>query len=701
MGNRTVAVLTTWLDGWYQSQLWRGAVESARSHGVRLLTLVGYAQPDEHMPAGPESILGLAGRQEIEGVLLSSGPLSFWDGPAALRKICSWLPQQAVVSLGFDFAGIDSVLPDGGGISEIVEHMSKAHACRRIAFLGGPELNPDAIRRLEDYRSALSKAGIRYSPELVECGGFYLEGGMAAMERLLAKDIRIDAVVAANDTMAIGAAKVLALRGYKIPGDILLTGYDDTLEGQFLQPPLTTVANPTHLIAYKGLEMCLDRMVAPVGLRRKSVVETQVRIRRSCGCLGSIFPGTTATCSGNAGLLEEALHHLLDPEDFQHGEFLYWLQSQLAEATDRIECEIYPVFQALVEEVLKRGPALQLPELFGQLSKGMMMISDARQAKLSEKLLHQESLIRDLHRTSNALLAHPDPELMTIRLAECIRDWCPSGIRLFMLHEDFSPAPPADMMKTQFSFRVEIKHGKLIPIPEEEDLLPSTVVPGEIWTGVPLEQANMRFGVVLFRNWDQNEAFIEHLRLAFSTAFSISWRTRSEDRMRETLHRLAVRDELTNLYNRRGLSEVSRLLIQQALREKKVIGIFCIDMDDLKLINDRFGHADGDMAICTLANALQACFRGTDVQARLGGDEFAVVSMLHETSELQILSKRFGGILYEMSDSLQKPWKLRASIGALTWDPTDGSSLESEMRKADKLLYDVKFLKKQGLEPPR
>ena len=691
---KTIALLSTWLDGWYQSQLWRGAVAATRAHGCRLLTLVGYARPGSIMPCGPSSIMGLAGRPQIDGILLSAGPLSFWEGPNVLKKILSWLPPISVVSLGQTLENVDSVVPDGGGISELVHHMIEAHACRKIVFLAGPPLNPDAQRRLDDYRVSLEAAGIAYDPQLVEVGGFHLEGGIDAMERVLERGARFDAVIAANDTMAIAAAKVLRDHGIRVPTDVRISGYDDTLEGRYQQPPLSTVSNPTHLIAYRGLEMCLDRISNPNRSQVQDVVPVEVMIRKSCGCLHTAKE-PPANCKEIApALLEEALALLFTQGEDKHGDFLHWIQFTLLDRNLETIDEVSHLLHVLASEVAKRCSPEQMPKLYANVFSAQQIVAEANQALICGRLLSQESLLRDLYRTTNALLAHSDPELMIENLAECLRYWSPEGVRLFMINKDFSPTESADLVQQKFEFRIEIRNGKITPIPVSEDLLPEEVIAGEIWTGVPIEQGTMHFGVVLFRNWDCNESFVEQLRLIFSIAFSISWRTRSESRLSDALHRLSVRDELTGLYNRRGLFEVANVLTNQATRDRKKIGVIYADLDRLKEINDKFGHADGDLAISTFADALRVCFRSSDVLARLGGDEFAAVFILNDASEHASILSRLHTILHEHSLALGKAWKVSASVGWSIWDCAAGSSLENEMLKADQKLYEDKANRK-------
>lgn len=687
---KTVALLTTWLDNWYQSQLWRGAVQCAQAKGARLLCLVGHTPPDTPLPLGPESIFGLAGRAPVDGVLLSSTSLSFWRGPLSLPVALEWLGHKAKVSLGYRMKSVDSVFPEGSGIEELVAHLVNVHDCHRIAFIGGPSNNPDAARRLADYRAALQSAGIPYDPERVEIGNFHLEGGMEAMRRLLEKGIPVDAVVAANDAMAIGAARALKEKGKRIPREVRLAGFDDSQEGRFLQPPLTTVANPAFDVAHRGLEMCLERIVNPSQPCQQQSVATKVLYRKSCGCLVSFGGGTFNMQSGEKEVVEMLVGQLLADSEHRHLQFLHWLQDQLSsEAASALEdCTrwVYLVGQ----ELQRKGNSERVSRAIEFLALAQEILYESQQGRINTDLLRRGEQVRNLHRLESALLAHVEPAQLMRTLLDYLPEWCPDGIRVFMHNEDFSPAALTNLQTAQFAYRVQLSGKTISPIPDSEDILPAEFVPGEIWIAVPIEQGDLHFGVMLFRNWLQDEAFVEHLRMAFSTAFAISWRTRAEAELRDSLRRLSLRDELTGLYNRRGLMEISHMLTGRARREKKRLVVMLMDLDGLKQINDQYGHADGDLAIATFGQVLQTGFRTTDVVARFGGDEFAAVLVVDTEEELHVMLERFHRLLKDFSHRLAKPWSVRTSMGWSLWNPDLGSDLEIEMAKADQRLYEDK-----------
>ncbi|MBC8728693.1 LacI family DNA-binding transcriptional regulator [Paraburkholderia sp. UCT2] len=119
---------------------------------------------------------------------------------------------------------------------------------REIAFIAGPASHEDAIERLVGYQTALEEAGIGFDAELVEQGDYLETGGVAAMERLMARHRSFSAVFCANDQTAYGARLAMFRRGVRVPDDVSLVGFDDLPTSSYMTPPLTTVRQPTYEI---------------------------------------------------------------------------------------------------------------------------------------------------------------------------------------------------------------------------------------------------------------------------------------------------------------------------------------------------------------------------------------------------------------------------------------------------------------------
>jgi LacI family transcriptional regulator len=129
---------------------------------------------------------------------------------------------------------------------------------RRIAHIAGTAGHPDSRQRLAGYRAALATHRIAYAPKLVVQGDYTDAGGFRAMNDLLDSKVEFTALFAANDQTAYGAMLACHRRGYKIPGDISIVGFDDLPSSSFIIPPLTTVHRAINEIGERAAEAMID-----------------------------------------------------------------------------------------------------------------------------------------------------------------------------------------------------------------------------------------------------------------------------------------------------------------------------------------------------------------------------------------------------------------------------------------------------------
>jgi diguanylate cyclase (GGDEF)-like protein len=167
-------------------------------------------------------------------------------------------------------------------------------------------------------------------------------------------------------------------------------------------------------------------------------------------------------------------------------------------------------------------------------------------------------------------------------------------------------------------------------------------------------------------------------------------------RLYEEVLSLAIKDSLTGLANYRSLARVIDSEIQRSMRTGRPFTILLLDLDGLKQINDKYGHATGSQALCRLADILRIVCRGTDTAGRYGGDEFVLV--LPDSGE-ESAQRVYARIRSELAkDSAWPP--LSASVG-LAVCPVDGTSLTGLLSAADKSLYAMKRNPALQLNPSR
>jgi two-component system, cell cycle response regulator len=160
------------------------------------------------------------------------------------------------------------------------------------------------------------------------------------------------------------------------------------------------------------------------------------------------------------------------------------------------------------------------------------------------------------------------------------------------------------------------------------------------------------------------------------------------------LGNLALTDELTSLYNRRGFMALAERQLKLGRRSGREMLLFVMDVDRLKKINDSFGHFEGDRALKRTADALEETFRDSDVVARLGGDEFAVLAIeASGRSEAKIKTRLFECL--KSTSAEQSRYELSLSLGLARFDPGSRSSIGELMAKADQAMYEQKRRRSQ------
>lgn len=164
---------------------------------------------------------------------------------------------------------------------------------------------------------------------------------------------------------------------------------------------------------------------------------------------------------------------------------------------------------------------------------------------------------------------------------------------------------------------------------------------------------------------------------------------RRYERARVEVHRLATTDGLTGLANQRGFFEAARAFPAAVPDDNRELTIVYIDIDGLKPVNDRYGHAAGDELIRTVGRVLRRAFRPQDTIARVGGDEFAVMLVGPGEEVAAALVERVHRNLAEV--------RISASIGSASARARD-LDLDDLLRRADAAMYRVKVARKQAQE---
>ncbi|MFJ8918643.1 LacI family DNA-binding transcriptional regulator [Streptomyces sp. NPDC102415] len=258
----------------YSDQIIRGMERAARRHGYALLIAAS-------LQGGPESLVAkVAGRVDGFAVLAQTVPTEDLDVISRRIPVVMLAGPREIDHLDH------IVVANAAGERELARHLIEDHGLRRLAFVGGDPESPDAEARFRGFRDACRDAGLPVpdAPDL-RTGMMTRAEGARAAETLLDRGAeRPEAMVFANDQMAVGALRALERRGVRVPEDIAVTGFDGIPLSRIVRPSLTTVRQPIRQLGEQAVELLVQRLADPS--RDPVSLELPVALARraSCGC---------------------------------------------------------------------------------------------------------------------------------------------------------------------------------------------------------------------------------------------------------------------------------------------------------------------------------------------------------------------------------------------------------------------------------
>jgi diguanylate cyclase (GGDEF)-like protein len=160
------------------------------------------------------------------------------------------------------------------------------------------------------------------------------------------------------------------------------------------------------------------------------------------------------------------------------------------------------------------------------------------------------------------------------------------------------------------------------------------------------------------------------------------------------IRRMSVTDELTGLYNRRGFFTVAAHQLLVASRSDRDLVVVFADLDQMKQINDQFGHQEGDRALQQVAGVLRQTFRQSDLIARISGDEFAVLATQTQREYLPVMLDRLQQNLAAHNDRSGNAYSIELSVGAVVYDESVPTTIDELLAQADAAMYQNKLARR-------
>lgn len=379
--------------------LWIGVGEITRQHRTNLFCFP--ANPIRS-PIGFEAqanvLYELAGPENLDGLIVWGGILGVHLGPEEFGRFCERFRPLPIVNAGMVLPGIPSVLVDSyGGIRALVSHLIEVHGCREIAYIQGPPASPESTDRYRGYCDALTTHGLAIDPQRVAPGDFKKPAGIRAVDLLLdERKVRFDGLVAANDMMALGAMERLQERGFRIPTDVLVCGFDDIEESAYSAPSLTTARQSFRRIGRRAAELLLAQLSGEQ-VPMEEIVPADLVLRRSCGCFSPAVEGAAAGPSAGAAgeattqaaVLERVAQALGEASPDAVAQATLLLDTCLAEARGKAKGAFLEALDQLLQTAVGNGQVFLFQDVLSVLRRGMLPLLQAEERERAEDLWHQ------------------------------------------------------------------------------------------------------------------------------------------------------------------------------------------------------------------------------------------------------------------------------------------------------------------------
>jgi DNA-binding LacI/PurR family transcriptional regulator/serine phosphatase RsbU (regulator of sigma subunit) len=281
-----IGFLTESLNSFYQSYIWMGASEAAVRQGYTLQCFAGGSlknSPWDQFEPQRNTIYNFINLNQLKGLIVA-GSLGNFVSEEEFTNFYSKFGKLPMICLGPEIKSVPTITVDNiKGMRDLVAHLVEVHTCRKIAFLRGPQGNQEAEQRFQSFNEALLAHGIQPDEKIVVEGDFSRDAGVKAVQYLYNSNLHFDALVCANDDMALGALKMFHELHIKVPEEVLVAGFDDIEECAFSSPPLTTVHQPLFEMGARAVEAIIHQ-IHSTEVPKSIIVPATISTRHSCGC---------------------------------------------------------------------------------------------------------------------------------------------------------------------------------------------------------------------------------------------------------------------------------------------------------------------------------------------------------------------------------------------------------------------------------
>ncbi len=282
-----IAVVVAGIDEEYQNNIINGINAFTRKNGINTsyFSAFGGVLESRRYDIGEYSIYNLMNLEKFDGIILMTNTICAPDEKSA---IITRVQESGIPAVVFDcdeypdFYNVS--INNTAAMSDMVRHIIEKHGAKVINYISGPLSNPEARDRYNAFVSVMNEYELPVDEKRVYYGEFRSHDGRQAIEEFLESGLKLpDAFVCANDAMALSAITALEKAGFKVPDDVLVTGFDCTENARNFSPSVTSIKRPLFEAGYKACEIISD-VLNGISHDKNISLEASAVFSESCGC---------------------------------------------------------------------------------------------------------------------------------------------------------------------------------------------------------------------------------------------------------------------------------------------------------------------------------------------------------------------------------------------------------------------------------
>lgn len=667
---------------------------------------------------------------DIDGLIIAAGSIgshSTEEGVLRFLEKYENIPFVLVASQFGDYVNIS--YDNYSGVKEGITYMIKECGCKKICMIGGKSTNTDAKERKEAFIETLNEYGMPYSEkQFVE--GTLARTSFSACRKLLDRNPDVDGIFCVNDDTALALYDVMEERGL-VPGyDIKVMGYDNTMESMKADPAIATVNADMNRLGQEAL-IHLDKMMKgekvesltlPASfLPRKSLglnaeSDDTDEERRTFNQIFISYIGIKSVVEVEYlySIFSRMISYLKNTVNYSgtysNNDFQDLINALLStRALDFCDSELllryFEKIRIEAENRLSIKNINSLLRLYNMLYTRILRYQDKFQEEQKKGALEFSYEMKVF--IMNTLRFAGANDMAYNKMVDYLKWLNINNAHIYIFEEEIIHLfgekfyLPDDVM-----LKVRLRNGKTISIADSKQKHNTHSILREAVDGsdrgdfilLPLFAEEKQYGFMvcdLTEEMYRNSEFVASQMSSVAKIISVMRENaRIQNQLEEHLYTLrenniqldtiSKSDALTGIYNRRGFMEIGRNFLHDS--ESNVVVAY-IDMNNLKIINDRYGHEQGDWSLMSIANLLHSTVGDNGIVARLGGDEFALMVAGTTSSDFKNdLNEAFD----EFNSKSTKPYLVTVSVGTVTVNPSLDVKLESALSAADAELYTAK-----------